>query len=80
MSELGKQRLPFPFFGDVMPQLGDLVYIDLAGGAYDDHPEIDGGLVSFISSEHISVLYGHHAHKRFKISDCARIEVIARHP
>lgn len=72
-------KLPFPFVGDRKPVLGDLVYIDF-GDSITDHPEIDGGIVSYISDEHISVLYGHHTHKRFKISNCVHIEVIAERP
>lgn len=70
-------QLPFPFIGERKPVLGDLVRLDFKN---PEHPEIDGGIVSFISDEHISVLYGHHAHKRFKISECTVIEVIAEHP
>lgn len=79
-GHLYRPRLPFPFVGERKPVLGDRVAIDFGSDTYLEHPEIDGGIVSFISTEHISVLYGHHEHKRFRIVDCKRIEVLSEHP
>lgn len=75
----GKAALPYPFVGTRKPELGDLVYIDF-GDSATSHPEIEDGIVSYISEEFISVLYGHHTHKRFRISNCVHIEVLVEHP
>lgn len=63
-----------PFVGR-MPNLGDKVMITLgAGYGYAE------GIVSHLSSEHISLLLPEiHDHKRYRLIECERIEILEEH-